>query len=63
MQRVQLWLAVAALIALMMVTVVDVFMRYSFNRPVRGSFDAVEGLLLLAATLFSTSRCWLIVVL
>jgi TRAP-type C4-dicarboxylate transport system permease small subunit len=57
-QRVQLWLAVAALVALMMVTVVDVFMRYSFNRPVRGSFDAVEGLLLLfvfnsmAATFF-----------
>lgn len=57
-QRVQLWLAVAALIALMMVTVIDVFMRYAFNRPVRGSFDAVEGLLLLfvfnsmAATFF-----------
>jgi len=42
----------------MMVTVVDVFMRYLFNRPVRGSFDAVEGLLLvfvfnsMAATFF-----------
>ena len=42
----------------MMVTVVDVFMRYLFNRPLRGSFDAVEGLLLLfvfnsmAATFF-----------
>jgi len=46
LQRVQLWLAVIALITLMMVTVVDVFMRYSFNRPIRGSFDAVEGLLL-----------------
>ena len=57
-QRVQLGLAVVALIALMMVTVVDVFMRYLFNRPIRGSFDAVEGLLLLfvfnsmAATFF-----------
>src|SRR6478752_3016136 len=57
-QRVQLWLAVVALVALMMVTVIDVFMRYLFNRPVRGSFDAVEGLLLLfvfnsmAATFF-----------
>lgn len=57
-QRIQLWLAVGALIALMMVTVVDVFMRYLFNRPLRGSFDAVEGLLLLfvfnsmAATFF-----------
>jgi len=58
-QRVQLWLAVVALVALMMVTVVDVFMRYLFNRPIRGSFDAVEGLLLIfvfnsmAATFFS----------
>ena len=57
-QRLQLWLAVAALVALMMVTVIDVFMRYLFNRPIRGSFDAVEGLLLLfvfnslAATFF-----------
>lgn len=57
-QRAQLWIAVAALVALMMVTVVDVFMRYSFNRPLRGSFDAVESLLLffvfnsMAATFF-----------
>jgi TRAP-type transport system small permease protein len=47
LQRAQLWLAVIALTTLMMVTVIDVFMRYLFNRPVRGSFDAVEGLLLL----------------
>src|SRR4029079_18903364 len=58
LQRAQLWLAVIALTTLMMVTVIDVFMRYLFNRPVRGSFDAVEGLLLLfvfnsmAATFF-----------
>ena len=58
LQRAQLWLSVVALVALMMVTVVDVFMRYLFNRPVRGSFDAVEGLLLvfvfnsMAATFF-----------
>jgi len=58
LQRVQLWVSVVALVALMMVTVVDVFMRYLFNRPLRGSFDAVEGLLLLfvfnsmAATFF-----------
>jgi TRAP-type C4-dicarboxylate transport system permease small subunit len=58
LQRIQLWLAVCALVALMMVTVTDVFMRYLFNRPVRGSFDAVEGLLLvfvfnsMAATFF-----------
>ena len=58
LQRAQLWLAVMALTTLMMVTVIDVFMRYLFNRPIRGSFDAVEGLLLLfvfnsmAATFF-----------
>ena len=46
-QRVQLWLAAVALVTLMMVTVVDVFMRYLFNRPIRGSFDAVEGMLLI----------------
>src|SRR5262245_23169137 len=45
-QRSQLWIAAAALVALMMVTVVDVFMRYTFNRPIRASLDAVEVLLL-----------------
>jgi TRAP-type C4-dicarboxylate transport system permease small subunit len=58
LQRTQLWLSVVALVALMMVTVVDVFMRYLFNQPIRGSFDAVEALLLvfvfnsMAATFF-----------
>jgi TRAP-type C4-dicarboxylate transport system permease small subunit len=46
MQRAQLWLAVSALLILMLVTVVDVFMRYLFNRPIRASYDAVECLLL-----------------
>ena len=46
LQRIQLWLAAAALILLMMVTVGDVFMRYLFNRPIRGSYDSVESLLL-----------------
>lgn len=45
-QRAQLWLAVAALIVLMMVTVLDVFLRYVFNRPIRGSYDMVETMLL-----------------
>ena len=31
-----------ALIVLMMVTVLDVFLRYVFNRPIRGSYDIVE---------------------
>src|ERR1700748_1600199 len=46
-QRSQLWLAAAALIVLMMVTVLDVFMRYLFNRPIRASLDTVEVMLLL----------------
>ena len=35
-----------ALVALMTVTVADVFLRYLFNRPVRGSYDLVESMLL-----------------
>ena len=45
-QRVQLWFAAAALIILMTVTVADVFLRYVFNRPIRGSYDTVETMLL-----------------
>src|SRR3982751_2210760 len=45
-QRSQLWLAAAALVVLMMVTVADVFMRYVFNRPIRASLDTVEVMLL-----------------
>jgi TRAP-type C4-dicarboxylate transport system permease small subunit len=47
LQRAQLRLASVALIVLMMVTVVDVFMRYLFNSPVRGSYDIVECMLLI----------------
>src|SRR4029079_7146402 len=47
LQRAQLWLAVIALTTLMMETVIDVFMRYLFNRPVRGRCEAAEVLLLL----------------
>jgi TRAP-type C4-dicarboxylate transport system permease small subunit len=38
--------AAAALVILMMVTVLDVFMRYLFNRPIRASLDTVEVMLL-----------------
>lgn len=38
----------AALIAMMMVTVADVFMRYVFNSPIRGSYDLVEICLLIS---------------
>lgn len=45
LRTVQLWLAAAALIAMMGVTVADVFFRYVFNSPVRGSYDMVEATL------------------
>ena len=47
LQRAQLRLACGALIVLMMVTVLDVFLRYAFNRPIRGSYDIVECMLLI----------------
>src|SRR6267378_29068 len=46
LQRIQLWLAAAALVILMTVTVADVFLRYLFNKPIRGSYDMVESMLL-----------------
>jgi TRAP-type C4-dicarboxylate transport system permease small subunit len=46
LQRVQLWLAASALVILMAVTVLDVFLRYLFKSPVRGSYDIVEVMLL-----------------
>jgi TRAP-type C4-dicarboxylate transport system permease small subunit len=45
-QRSQLWVAACALVILMMVTVLDVFMRYVFNRPIRASLDTVEVMLM-----------------
>ena len=45
LQRAQLWLAASALLVLMAVTVADVFLRYAFTRPVRGSYDIVEVML------------------
>ena len=45
-QRIQLSVAATALVVLMTVTVVDVFMRYLFNRPIRASLETVEVMLL-----------------
>jgi TRAP-type C4-dicarboxylate transport system permease small subunit len=45
------WLSLAAgfaLIAMMLVTVADVFMRYLFNAPIRGSYEVVEACLLIS---------------
>jgi TRAP-type transport system small permease protein len=38
-------IAAIALVVMMLVTVLDVFMRYVFNNPVRGSYDLVESTL------------------
>lgn len=41
----QLRLASVALIIMMVVTLCDVFLRYVFNSPIRGSYDLVETML------------------
>ena len=43
--KIQLRLAALALVAMMVVTVADVFLRYIFNNPIRGSYDFVESML------------------
>ena len=43
----QLRLAAVALVVMMCVTVVDVFLRYVFNSPIRGSYDMVEAMMVL----------------
>lgn len=45
LQFVQMRLAMMALVIMMAVTIVDVSMRYAFNRPVSGSYDLVECML------------------
>lgn len=43
----QLRLAAVALVVMMCVTVVDVFLRYVFNSPIRSSYDMVEAMMVL----------------
>jgi TRAP-type transport system small permease protein len=43
----QLRLAGMALVVMMLVTVVDVFLRYAFKSPIRGSYELVEVTLLI----------------
>jgi TRAP-type C4-dicarboxylate transport system permease small subunit len=45
LQQAQLVLAACALVVMSLVTVVDVMLRYLLNRPVRGSYDLVECML------------------
>jgi TRAP-type transport system small permease protein len=42
---VQLRLAAAALIVMIVATLLDVALRYFFNSPIRGAYDLVESLL------------------
>ena len=43
----QLRLAAVALIAMMCVTITDIFLRYVFNSPIRASYDLVEAMMVL----------------
>ena len=43
----QLRLAAVALVVMMCVTVIDVFLRYVFNSPIRSSYDMVEAMMVL----------------
>jgi TRAP-type C4-dicarboxylate transport system permease small subunit len=45
LQRLQLRLAAVALVVMMLVVVADVTLRYTLNRPIRGSYDLVEAML------------------
>ena len=45
MRVVQLRLASVALVIMMLVTLVDVFMRYAFNNPIRGAYEMVEAMM------------------
>lgn len=47
LQWTQTRIAAVALMVMMLVTVADVFMRYVFNSPVRGSYDMVEATLVI----------------
>jgi TRAP-type C4-dicarboxylate transport system permease small subunit len=42
---VQLRLASVALVIMMLVTLVDVCMRYAFNNPIRGAYEMVEAMM------------------
>lgn len=47
LQEFQFWLAMLAIALMMMVTVVDVTMRYLFNQPLRGAYDFTETMLVI----------------
>jgi TRAP-type C4-dicarboxylate transport system permease small subunit len=47
LQAAQLRLAAIALVTMMLGTVLDVFFRYAFNKPLRISYDLVESMLVI----------------
>jgi TRAP-type C4-dicarboxylate transport system permease small subunit len=47
LQRAQFRLAATALLVMMMGTVTDVLFRYTFNKPLRISYDLVESMLVI----------------
>jgi TRAP-type transport system small permease protein len=47
LQAAQLRLAAIALVIMMLGTVLDVFFRYAFNKPLRISYDLVESMLVI----------------
>jgi len=47
LQAAQLRLAAVALVTMMTATVLDVFFRYVFNKPLRISYDLVESMLVI----------------
>ncbi|MBX4949892.1 TRAP transporter small permease [Rhizobium binae] len=46
--RLLLVIPILALVAMMLITVADVFMRYVFNAPIRGVYDTIEISLLIS---------------
>jgi TRAP-type transport system small permease protein len=47
LQRAQFRVAACALMVMMLSTVIDVFFRYAFNKPLRISYDLIESMLVI----------------
>jgi TRAP-type C4-dicarboxylate transport system permease small subunit len=47
LQRAQFRVAACALMVMMLSTVIDVFFRYAFNKPLRISYDVIESMLVI----------------
>lgn len=47
LQTFQLWISGFSLMAMMLMTTMDVILRYLANRPIRGAYDFVQAMLVL----------------